>query len=593
MTEDRDTNRRGIRRFTRRQFLGTVGALGGAAVAGAAGVWAFKQRNGMQDAAKGSDNSDGNGAAGGETSGQNTKGAASHFNGKRPNVVIILADDMGYSDIGCYGGSIETPNLDKLAAGGVRLSQFCNTARCSPSRASLLTGLHPHQAGMAHLQGEYGPYTKQLSSSSVTIAEVLKPLGYGTYMSGKWHLGAPQGSPHKRGFDKAYVYPATSLYFDSKGVKLNDSPLGPSSFPKDYFATDDITDKAIAMLKDHLNAHADKPFFLYLPFTAPHFPLQAKPADIAKYKGRFDRGWDQLRKERYERMKQIGLIPAAWELSALDSSDAYSWDNEPHQAWRLRAMEVYAAMVDCMDQNIGKLVKMLEQTGQIDNTLLIFLSDNGGNAEFENIKDPSKLPGGRNYDHANGHYGLGWANMSNTPFRMYKHYIHEGGIAAPFIAHWPDRLKQTGVICHKPAQLTDVMATIVDVTGATYPEEFNGHQIIPPEGASMMSIFEKDESAKDYLFWEHEGNCGVRQGNWKLVKFYNYPWELYDMEKDGTEMHDVAKQHPDIVSKLNDQYVQWTVRANVKTKLEYAKYLPKGKKIPSGPANIKKIKEKY
>jgi hypothetical protein len=223
MTEDRDSNRRGPRRITRRQFLGTVGAFGGAAVAGAAGVWVFNQRSGMQDAAMGSDN--GNEVAGGETSGQSANGAVSNFNGKRPNVVIILADDMGYSDIGCYGGSIDTPNLDKLATGGVRLSQFCNTARCSPSRASLLTGLHPHQAGMAHLQGEYGPYTKELSSSCVTIAEVLKPLGYGTYMSGKWHLGAPQGSPHKRGFDKAYVYPATSLYFDYNGVKLNDSPL--------------------------------------------------------------------------------------------------------------------------------------------------------------------------------------------------------------------------------------------------------------------------------------------------------------------------------------------------------------------------------
>ncbi|MCC2685063.1 MAG: arylsulfatase [Paenibacillaceae bacterium] len=504
-----------------------------------------------------------------------------------PNILLILADDMGFSDIGAYGGSIDTPNLNRLAEQGLRLNGFYNTARCSPSRASLLTGLHPHQAGMAHLQGRFGPYTKQLSDNCVTIAEVLKSHGYGTYMSGKWHAGVVP--PHKRGFDKAAVYPGGD-YFKREGIAVNGEKLDPANFGDDYFSTDSMTQHSIQFLADHFREQPDKPFFLYQAYTAPHFPLQAKESDIAKYKGRFDQGWDVLRAEKYERMLKLGLIDPAWKLSLSEDSAVEPWEDEPQKAWRLRAMEVYAAMIDCMDQNIGKLIRALEEAQQLSNTLIFFLSDNGGNGEFPTIRDPGLLPGGPEYAMTNGHYGYGWANLSNTPYRMYKHYIHQGGIASPFIVHWPAGLARTGEIASTAVQLTDVMATIVDLTDAEYPSEFNGHSILPMEGVSMRPVLEGAEIAKDYLFWEHEGNCGVRQGKWKLVRFHNEPWELYDMEKDATETTDLAADRPDLVKALDDQYAKWTKRANVLTFEEYSQYDTRKINGPGQVVNIAKLK---
>jgi arylsulfatase len=307
-------------------------------------------------------------------------------------------------------------------------------------------------------------------------------------------------------------------------------------------------------------------------YNAPHFPLQAEPEDIAIYRGRFDQGWDKLRAEKFERMQAMGLIDPNWTLSPKEASDVLAWEDEPHKEWRLRAMEVYAALVDRMDRNIGRIVRLLEDAGQFDNTMIIFLSDNGGNAEFPNIKDPSVLPGGNDYETAYGHYGNGWANLSNTPFRMYKHYIHEGGIASPFIVHWPARLKEPGVLRGQPVQLTDVMATVVDATDSTYPTEYNGHSIYPMEGVSMMPIFERGDIHKEYLFWEHEGNCGVRRNEWKLVRFYKKPWELYHMDQDGTETRNLAAEQPELVQQLAEQYDLWTKRTNVLTQEEYEKF---------------------
>lgn len=505
---------------------------------------------------------------------------------RKPNVVLILADDLGFSDIGCYGGDIETPNLDRLAANGVRLTNFSNTARCSPARASLLTGLHPHQAGMAHLEGYYGPYTEKLSDRCVTIAEVLKRSGYGTYMSGKWHVGSVLA--HQRGFDMAAEYKAD--YYRTDNVTCNGEPIGAESFGVDYYSTDHMTLQAISFVQEHVERTPEQPFFLYMPYTAPHFPLQAKPDDIAKYKGRFDLGWDELRAERFSRMREMGLIDADCELSPKEGSAAGNWEEEPHKEWRLRAMEVYAAMVDCMDRNIGKLLELLERNGQLDNTIVMFLADNGGNGEFPVIKDTSLLPGGPDFKVGYGHYGYGWANLSNTPFRMYKHYIHEGGIASPFIFHWPTGLQERGTIRHSPAQLTDVMATIVEYTGAEYPKEYNGHRIMPMEGTSIRSILEADEPHKEYLFWEHEGNCGIRCHNWKLVKFYQEDWELYNLEKDGTELHDLAEARPDLVSALEQEYAKWAERTSVLPREEYVKW-DKVQNRKMQVADIQKVKE--
>lgn len=561
-------------KLSRRQFVIGLGALGATLLAASAG---YRLLRGPSN-------------PGGETlpAGGGSVPQRPEAMKKKPNFVLILADDLGYSDIGCYGGQIETPNLDKLAAGGIRLTQFTNTARCSPSRASLLTGLHPHQAGMAHLQGYYGPYTEKLNNSCVTIAEVLKENGYGTYMAGKWHLGP--GLPHQRGFDKAYHYLGVD-YFSPDKITLNGVGVTPPSFGKTYYSTDDMTDKAIGFLENHRSATPEKPFFLYMAYTAPHFPLQAKDPDIAKYKGRFDRGWDVLRQEKFARMKEMGLIDPQWELPAMTDSGADAWENENSKSWRLRAMEVYAAMVDCMDQNIGRLVQTLEKAGELDNTFLVFLSDNGGNAEFLNIRDTTKLPGGPGYAEGDGHYGAGWAGLSNTPFRMYKHYVHQGGIASPFIVHWPAGLKEKGALRKKPAQLTDVMATVLEASGSEYPEAYKGHTLIPAEGTSLLSILDHDTSSKPYLFWEHEGNCGVRNNNWKLVKFEDYPWELYDLEKDGTEQHDLAESRPEVVQRLADEYEKWAKRANVRSKEDYLKYW-KGKnaKGPTGPIDLRKIK---
>lgn len=512
-----------------------------------------------------------------------------------PNILLILNDDMGFSDIGCYGGEIDTPNLDRLALDGLRYSQFYNTARCSPSRASLLTGLHPHQTGIGILTYDTGPegYAGNLSKNCVTIAEVLKSKNYKTYLSGKWHIAKnltqpTDAWPRQRGFDEFFgtIIGAGSFYSPNTLTRGNDNIEHEAERDPSFFYTDAISDQAAAFIRAHARENPDRPFFQYVAYTAPHWPLHAHEEDITKYKGRFDDGWDALREARLQRLIKSGIIDPSWQLTDRDPTQP-PWTEADHRAWRLRCMEVYAAQIDRMDQGIGRILQALEETGQFDNTLIIFLSDNGGCAEDipEGVtakelvdelmiakattrdgrpvrlgNDPSIMPGGEDTYQS---YGTAWANLSNTPFRLYKHWTHEGGIATPLIVHWPRGIGKAGGLRHRPGQLPDIMATILDITGATYPTEYDGHRIPPCEGESLVSSFESDASRENPMFWEHEGNAAVRVGKWKLVRNYPAAWELYDMEIDRTEMRDVAAEHPDLVRSMSEQYAAWAKRCGV------------------------------
>ena len=536
-----------------------------------------------------------------------------------PNILLILNDDMGFSDIGCYGGEIETPNLDRLAAGGLRYSQFYNTARCSPSRASLLTGLHPHQTGIGILTYSNGPegYAGNLNRSCVTIAEVLKQKKYKTYLSGKWHIASSLTEPTdawplQRGSDHFYgtIIGAGSFYHPSTLTRGNDNVEHEAEKDPAFFYTDAISDQAASYIRQHKNENAGAPFFQYVAYTAPHWPLHAHEEDIAKYKGRFDAGWDRLREQRLKRLVDDGIIHPNWQLTDRDPTQPPFTEAE-HREWTLRCMEVYAAQIDRMDQGIGRILKALEETGIVvpmvttntfshpvfkdgaftsnnrERLVLKPASDNGACAEdipqgvtarelvdqlmiakakcrdgrpvhFGN--DPTRMPGGEDTYQS---YGTAWANLSNTPFRLYKHWIHEGGIATPFIVHWPNGIREKGGLRHNPSQLTDVMATILDVSGAKYPSEYNGKKILPCEGESLVPSFSSAYGGRGPLFWEHEGNAAVRIGKWKLVRKYPGPWELYDMETDRTEMHDLAAQHPDRVRDMAGQYQAWANRCGV------------------------------
>ena len=512
----------------------------------------------------------------------------------RPNVVLILNDDMGFSDIGCYGGEIQTPNLDRLAANGLRFSQFYNTARCSPSRASMLTGLHPHQTGVGILTYDSGPegYAGNLNHRCVTIPQALRRNGYRTYMSGKWHVASSLTKPTdtwpiQRGFDEFYgtIIGAGSFYDPNTLTRGNDNIELEAREPGFYY-TDAISDHAVAFIDKHEREHPGTPFFEYVAYTAPHWPLHAHDEDIAKYKGRFDKGWDQLREERLDRLVESGILHPQWKLSPRDPTQP-PWTEAEHKAWLLRCMEVYAAQVDRMDQGIGRILATLERHGRLDNTLVIFLADNGACAEdipegvtvdelvnklmiakshtrsgepvhFGN--DPGRMPGPENTYQS---YGTAWANLSNTPFRLYKHWIHEGGISTPLIVHWPKGIRAKGALRHAPGYLPDIMATILDVTGSEYPTSFDGQVIEPLEGASLQPVFDRDSLDRPPMFWEHEGNAAVRIGKWKLVRNYPGPWELYDMEEDRTELNDIAALHPDRVAAMSTQYDAWAARCGV------------------------------
>ena len=494
----------------------------------------------------------------------------------KPNIIVILSDDMGYSDIGCYGGEVHTPNLDRLAENGLRFTQFYNSARCCPTRASLITGLHPHQTGIGHMTNppnrpgghdyRIEGYRGFLNQNCVTIAEALKPAGYRTLMTGKWHLGyfGKEKWPLQRGFDKYYgIIPGASNFFKPvhpRGITLGNDTL--TITDPDFYITDAFTDYAIRFMDESL-AEGEEPFFLYLAYTAPHWPLNAPAEDIEKYRGRYMEGWTKLREERYERMKEMGIIDPAWELTPQDSRDWDSLSGEKKVEMDLRRA-IYSAMIDRMDQNIGRVIDFLEKNGELDNTVIMFLNDNGACAEFDELgSGPAEQLGTRE-----GYvlsYGRAWANASNTPYREYKHWVHEGGIGTPFIVHWPGGIPAAdkGSLEKNYAYLPDIMATCIDLAGAEYPETYNGHEIHPLVGKSMVPLFRGQEEPihVDPIFWEHEGNKAVRIGKYKLVQLWEAGrtdnWELYDLEADRTEMHDLAGDMPGKLAELVDLWKGW------------------------------------
>lgn len=504
----------------------------------------------------------------------------------KPNIVLIMADDMGFSDIGCYGSEIPTPNLDALASNGLRFTQFYNSARCSPTRAALLTGLHPHQAGMGRLAEEavgtttQGPeaYLGYLNDHSVTLAEVLRPAGYKTYMAGKWHLGQRDESkwPLQRGFDRFYgLLPGASSYFKPHGnrsLTLDNQPL-PAPDEPDYYTTDAFTDFAIKTVREH---DAKSPFFLYLAYNAPHWPLHAREEDIKKFVGKYRAGWDQLRADRHARMIDQGIVKKDWSLSERDAG-ARAWDslNDEEKTKLDYRMAVYAAQIHRMDWNIGRLVATLKERGELDNTLLLFLSDNGGCAEPYSdrggksqaaINDPKELGGVS--------YGTGWANASNTPFKKFKSTLHEGGISTPLIVHWPAGLKaKPGSLDSTPGYLTDIMPTALQVSGATYPKNFKGQPITPLEGVSLVPRLtaSNETPAPRTFFWEQYGYKAVRTGDLKAVfnarNMYDNTgrgeWELYDLSNDRTETKDLAATRPGDLKKLVAEWDAWADRCKV------------------------------
>lgn len=510
--------------------------------------------------------------------------AAAPKSASKPNIVIILVDDMGYSDIGCYGSEIPTPNLDKLAAAGLRFTQFYNTGRCCPTRASLLTGLYPHQAGVGHMtqdQGETG-YRGCLNDRCVTIAEALRPAGYFTAMSGKWHVGQEHGvAPWTRGFDRSLNAAAGGFYFPDSpraDLFLNGAHVGRrgGGVPEDWYSTDLWTDFGIKFIDEALAAK--KPFLLYLAHNAPHFPLQAPQAEIAKWRGKYKMGWDQLREQRHAKQIELRIADKAWPLSPRpDAVKAWDMLAPAEQEHFDHIMAIYAAVVEHMDRSVGRLVEALKQRGVLDNTLIMFLSDNGGNAESgPNGKLDGNPPGSAKSDVFEGQ---SWATLSNTPFRRHKHFNHEGGIATPLIVHWPAHIKSAGELRNQPGHLVDLMATCVDVAGAKYPAEFNGKPIQPMEGKSLVPAFDHKPLERDALYWEHEGNAAVRVGDWKLVRFgRNGAWELYNLKTDRTELHDLASAQPGRVKELLATWETWAVRANVKP---YPDTGAKGKKKAS------------
>ncbi len=540
----------------------------------------------------------------------------------QPNILIILADDLGYSDLGCYGGEIHTPNLDALAAGGLRFTQFYNGARCCPSRASLLTGLYPHQAGVGLMTSDRGAnfpgagdegskfpgYRGRLNDQCVTLGEVLRPAGYHTFACGKWHVG--DFDPTTRGFDAFYGFYAgygVNSWDENMLVSLPArAPLKKSAGK--FFATDAITDHALDFIAG-TRRQPRKPWLLYLAYQAPHFPLQAPAEDIARYAPVYEQGWDKIREQRLQRMKQIGLLSGDTDLtprsripnpavaerhgSATADNNNPAWDSLPadRRADLAHRMATYAAMVDRMDANIGRVVADLRKAGDLDNTLIFFLSDNGACAEWDPFgfdltpPDPALtkagigvnlgtqaganiLHQGAALDHMGGSdtfmsYGSGWANACNTPWRLYKHYGHEGGISTPLIAHWPEGIKDHGRFRTQPGHIIDLMTTCVAVSGAAYPQQAGSHGILPMEGRSLVPAFGDGGIERESLAWEHEGNRAIRVGDWKLVALKGQPWELYDMTRDRTELHNLALQEPNRVKDLAAKWEVWAKRCSV------------------------------
>ncbi len=544
---------------------------------------------------------------------------------QRPNVILIISDDMGFSDIGCYGGEISTPNIDSLGMNGLRYTQFYNVDHCAPSRAALMTGLYSHQTGLGwmpdkdfHLPG----YRGELNNQCVTIAEVLQQAGYATFMTGKWHLcrnvhaGGPEHDwPLQRGFDKFYgILTGAGNYYDPPSLCRGNTLITPENDPvyhsEHYYITDAITDNSIRYIK---NRDKDKPFFMYVAYTTAHWPMQAPEKDIAKYKGKYHEGWDVLRRRRYHRELSLGVIDSSTVLSPLDTKP---WSEEKDKPAMERRMETYAAMISIMDRGIGKIVKELKKENIFDNTVIIYLQDNGGNAEGTGYgpgpegkksfvaRDTSKLKklgkdeiqyavvpaithdgaititgkrvmaGPENTYLA---YLKPWANVSNTPFRKYKNFNYEGGIATPLIIHWPNGIKSGRAALRKqPGHEIDIMPTIIQLTKAKYPKVYNGHKITPVSGVSLVPTFTKEPLKPRAIYWSHQANRAMRMGKWKIISggilhggygnwktYTSEPWELYNMQKDRSELKDLSSQYPQKVKRMVKMWEKWAHETNV------------------------------
>lgn len=517
---------------------------------------------------------------------------------RQPNIILILADDLGYSDLGCYGGEIATPNLDRLAANGLRMTQLYNTARCCSTRASLLTGLYAHQAGVGAMMADNGlpGYRGFLTDRCVTVPTVLREAGYQTFLSGKWHLqgkGNPDCIPTNRGFDEFYgCFKAyASFYRPDIYVRLPEDRPQPD-YGADFYATDAITDYALKFM-DQAREKSD-PYFLYLAYNAPHFPLHAPKALIDKYVPVYEQGWDAIRAERHARMSRMGIIKTGFGLSPRghvakvperNRDSAYydkqipAWASLPadRRADLTRRMATYAAMVEIMDRNIGRVIGDLKRHDELEDTLLVFLSDNGACAEWDphgfddNPYPKNKLHRG---DRLAGmgqkgtfhSYGTGWANACNTPFRLYKHYNHEGGISSPFILHWPARMKRRGEIDRQPAHLIDLSAMLIELGHGAYPKRWNDKPILPLPGTSLTPVIDGKQLPSRPIFFEHEGNRAVRLGKWKIVwTNYEKRWELYNIDADRSELNDLAGSFSGRVKKMDTLWRDWAAQNFVQT----------------------------
>ena len=506
--------------------------------------------------------------------------------GRRPNILLIVADDLGYSDLGCYGGEINTPNLDRLASSGVRFTQLYTTARCCPSRASILTGQYPHKVGVGHMVQDLGSpgYNGRLSESAATIAEVLKAAEYRTFISGKWHVGTDD--PTRHGFEQFYgtLISASTFWDPAQYLRLPQGSKTRSYGKEAFYGTDALTDHALDFLEE-ARSTPNQPWFLYLAYNSPHFPLHARREEIAKYKDRYAAGWDVLRQERLVRMKKLGLVPAGTKLSPrspfsnygeIQTADNPPWDSlaADRQADLATRMAIYAAMVDRMDQNIGRITADLRAKGQLDNTLIVFLSDNGACAEWDPFGFDGRssanntLHRGAGLENMGGpgtyhSAGSGWANASNTPWRLYKHYAHEGGISTPGIVHWPEGFRRRGAIQKTPAHLIDLMPTIVEASGTNYPKRLGTRDILPMAGVSLMPALRGATMPARTLYFEHEGHRAVREGRYKLTALRGDSWRLYDMEHDRTEMSDLAGRQPKLAESLAKKWDAWASENHV------------------------------
>ena len=499
-----------------------------------------------------------------------------------------MADDMGFSDIEPYGGEIHTPALNSLATNGLRFTQFYNGARCCPTRATLLTGLYAHQTGIGHMVAATprGPgYLGDLNNQCVTIAQVLGNVGYRNYIVGKWHVSRSLSNseihnwPIQRGFDKFYgTITGAGSYYDPATLTYNNEPI--TAPDDDYYYTDAISDSASAFIKQHMTQYSS-PFFMYVSYTAPHWPLHALKQDIEKNEGLFDSGWDSLRQERLRKMIDLDIVKKDQILSMRDQN-IVPWDSVNNKSLELKKMEVYAAQITSMDKGIGRIVKTLAKMKVLDNTLFIFLADNGGCAEeFSQstawvrrygpilTKEKKEIIYGNDNDMIPGpadtyqSYGRNWANLSNTPFRYYKHYVHEGGISTPFIIHWPKKIKNPGSFYSQPTHIIDIMPTVIEAANATYPSEHKKIKLTSIEGVSLIKSFNQADLKDRPLYWEHENNRAIRRGKWKLVTTWDGSWELYDINLDRAEENNLVLEYPDIAQQLAMDWETWAWRTGV------------------------------